>query len=394
MRRMRPSLLAALLGAALLSACGADDAPAAAPSPDAPPLVDAAPDAPDVPDVPALMDGAPPARDATAPGDGPAAHDAGPPAVHGFVGRYSSPSIVRVGSRYHAWFAAQSIGGRRYHAPHATFTADGDFTFEGEGLPHLGARAEEDGVTWAPGVARLDASHWMIYYTAHLLGTPEKKCLWRAHADGPGGPFVDDFDGPLFCADGTLWAIDAYPVEDSRGGWYLGARIDQPGGINTIQLRALGPFGRDFAPGSRWVELTHNAPSWWEQPVMENAGIVRLAPPSGQPHWFVFYSARAWDGDSYAVGYADCGTGLGDGACTRVTTTGPWLATDAGDGVYGPGTPTFYTDEAGDTLMSVQAWRYSGGTSNPRNQGQIMRTYRVTVNDALRPRATLVRVDL
>jgi len=44
--------------------------------------------------------------------------------------------------------------------------------------------------------------------------------------------------------------------------------------------------------------------------------------------------------------------------------------------------------------MSVQAWQYSGGTGNPRNRGQIMRTYRVTIDNAYRPTARLVRVDL
>ena len=48
---------------------------------------------------------------------------------------------------------------------------------------------------------------------------------------------------------------------------------------------------------------------------MENAGIVRLGPPSGAtPHWFAFYSARDFRDATYAVGYADCGPTLGAGA--------------------------------------------------------------------------------
>ncbi|MCA9595655.1 MAG: hypothetical protein KC776_20210, partial [Myxococcales bacterium] len=213
-----------------------------------------------------------------------------------------------------------------------------------------------------------------------------------AHADNPAGPFVDDYAGPMYCAPNTLWAIDAYTVQDAQGGWHLSARIDQPGGINTIQIRALTDNGAQFASGSKWIELTHNAPKSWEQPVLENAGIVRLTPPSGKPHWFVFYSARAWSNDSYAIGYSDCGTGI-NGPCTKQTPNGPWFKSNKAKGVFGPGTPTFYTDENGDVLMSVQAWEFSGGTSNPKNHGQIMRTYKITVDDQYKPHRMLVRVD-
>jgi hypothetical protein len=152
-------------------------------------------------------------------------------------------------------------------------------------------------------------------------------------------------------------------------------------------------MGLQFATGSSWSKLTNNSPTSWEQPVMENAGVVRLTPPSGPAHWFVFYSARAWDKDSYSIGYADCGTSIG-GPCTKKTTGGPWLMTSESSGVFGPGTPTFYTNAAGDMLMSVQAWQFSGGTSNPKNNGQIMRTYKITINDAYEPDRVPVRVDL
>ena len=269
-------------------------------------------------------------------------------------------------------------------------------TFVGEALPHLGAQAVDTGryVVWAPAAAKIDDQHWMLYYTAQLAGTVGKKCIWRAHASSPNGPFVDDYGGPITCESGSLWTIDPYLVKDeSTGTWNLGARVDQPGGINTIQVRALGPLAQSFAVGSSWSELAHNAPTSWEQPVMEKAAVVRLTPPGGSPHWFVFYSGRAWDDDSYAVGYADCGATI-TGPCTKKTPNGPWLATDANAGVFGPGTPTFYTNGSGEVLMSVQAWQHSGGKSNPNNDGQIMRTYKVTIDAAYTPTATLLRVDL
>ena len=106
----------------------------------------------------------------------------------------------------------------------------------------------------------------------------------------------------------------------------------------------------------------------------------------------MFYSARAWSNDSYAIGYSDCGTGI-NGPCTKQTPNGPWFKSNKAKGVFGPGTPTFYTDENGDVLMSVQAGEFSGGTSNPKNHGQIMRTYKITVDDQYKPHRMLVRVD-
>jgi hypothetical protein len=326
------------------------------------------------------------------PGDDPSSEAA--PIVAGFDGRFSSPSIVRVGDAYHAYFAQQDIHGRHYNTPHAIFE-HGHWSFVGEALHRLNRHADDTGnyPVWAPGVARIDADHWMLYYTARLRGTAEKKCLFRAHSPSPHGPFIDDYDDPLYCAPDTLWTIDAYPVEDIHGDWHLAARIDQPGGINTIQLRALARKGEHFAADSHWIELTHNRPGSWEQPVMENAGVVHLAPRSGRAHWFVFYSAGAWYDNRYSIGYADCGPRLSDGHCVKRTVDGPWLQTNHETGTFGPGTPTFYTNTDGDTMMSVQAWEHSGGTSNPNNHGQIMRTYRIHVDDDYVPHRTLVRID-
>ncbi len=336
--------------------------------------------------------------DATADGVDAVATDAATDAAtarHLYPGAYASPTIVRDGTTFHTFFAADRFAGTHYNLPHATFTADGDWSFVGEALPHLGTRAVDgpgNYPVWAPAAAQIDATHWMLYYTAQLAGTVSKKCIWRAHASNPDGPFVDDYAGPIVCLEGSLWAIDPYLVKDAGGSWHLAARIDQPGGINTIQIRELEPGGTAFAAGSTWTELTHNAPTSWEQPVLENAGIVQLTPPNGAPHWFVFYSGGAWANNSYGVGYADCGTSI-TGPCTKKTPAGPWLGTDTAAGVYGPGTPTFYDSGDGDVLMSVQAWRYSGGNSNPQNTGQIMRTYKVILDGNYMPTAVLVRVD-
>lgn len=319
----------------------------------------------------------------------------------GFPGAYASPTIFREGSKYHAYFAKQTIDGKHYHVPVATFDAAGKFKAHGDALPHLGKHAKDDGVVWAPAAAKI-GDHYMLYYASDLEGTDQKKCIWRARSDDPNGPFVDDYDGPIECEPGSLWAIDPYLVQGNGGDWYLSARIDQPGGINTIQIRKLGPGGQSYAPGSEWKVLTRNAPNSWEQPVLENAGIVYLTPPGKTTgHWLVVYSGRAWATNSYALGYADCGEtiigddrGAGEPRCKKITTNGPWLDTNAAKDLYGPGTPTFYTDESGAMMMSVQAWQHSGGKANKKNNGQIMRTYEIGVDDGFDPHVRLTRIDL
>jgi hypothetical protein len=311
-----------------------------------------------------------------------------------FAGAFPSPTIVRDGGTYHAWVAKQSIGGKVYNVAHAVLGADGKWKLKGDALPKLGAHAQHTGryAVWAPAVAKIGPNHWMLYYSSTLEGTKEKKCIWRAHADSPDGPFVDDYGGPIECEGGSLWAIDPYLTEKD-GTWFLSARLDEAGGINTIKIRELGDRAAHFAPGSAWHELVHNAPNSWEQPVLENAAVVKLAPKGGgDAHWFVFYSGRAWANDSYAIGYADCGTHI-HGPCEKKTPNAPWLDTNAQEKLFGPGTPTFYTDEAGQTLMSIQVWEHAGGKKNEKNDGQSMRTYGVTIGDGYHPSAKLVRVD-
>ena len=312
-----------------------------------------------------------------------------------FPGAFASPSIVREGDTYHAWMAKQRANGKVYNIAHATLSPDGKWKLQGDALPKLGKGAVHSGgyAVWAPGAAKIDANHWALYYSATLEGHGQKKCIWRARANSPDGPFVDDFDGPIECLDGGLWAIDPDLVQDAKGTWHLVARLDEPGGINTIKIRQLSDNALHFAPGSSWIELTHNRAKSWEQPVMENAAMVRLKPPGGgNPHWFVFYSGRAWANNSYAVGYADCGESI-NGPCDKKTVNGPWMATDADAKVFGPGTPTFYKDESGTQLMSVQVWRYSGGKANDKNNGQSMRTYALTIGDGYHPHADPLRVD-
>lgn len=309
-----------------------------------------------------------------------------------FHGRFGSPSIVRDGDRLHAYFAIQRVDGAIEHVAHARSDDGGkSWLSVGDALPRLGDAAVANGAVWAPGAAKIDDNHWMLYYTAVRAGTDRHMCIYRAHAASAHGPFADDFAEPLECPDGGLWAIDPYPVRDAHGRRHLLARVDEPNGVNTIQLRELGEFGQHFAPGSAWVTLTRIDKGGWEEPVMENAAIVRLD-ANGEKRWYVFYSGGSYRNDTYAVGYADCGPSI-DGPCVKKTVDKPWLASDPDLDMFGPGTPTFYRDGRGDTIMAVNTWKFSGGEANPKNHGQqVMHLFEVHIGGNGRPVAKFVRM--
>lgn len=316
------------------------------------------------------------------------AEAARPPQFHG---RFGSPTIVRDGDKLHAYFAIQRHEGERVNVTHARSDDDGQTWIRiGDALPELGQGAVADGSVWAPGAAKLENGRWMLYYTAVEAGTESHMCIFRAHAPGPQGPFVDDFAGPLVCPDRSLWAIDPSPVRDAHGAWHLLARVDEAGGNNTIAIRKLGEYGRHFAEGSDWITLTRIDQGGWEEPVMENASMVRLD-VGGEKRWFVFYSGGSYRNDSYGVGYADCGKSIA-GPCVKRTPNRPWLASRPELQMFGPGTPSFYRDQRGATIMAVNTWKFSGGQDNPKNQGgQIMHLFEVHIGDDGKPVATFVR---
>jgi len=307
-----------------------------------------------------------------------------------FHGRFGSPSIVVDGDHLHAYFPIQKDNGQRVNVAHAR-SDDGGVTWldVGDALPRLSKDADPTGAVWAPGAAQIDNNEWMLYYTAVRKGTTQHMCIFRAHAGSPHGPFVDDFDGPLACPDSSLWIIDPYPVQDAQGDWHLLARVDHPDGLNTISLRPLGPHGHQFTNGSDWTVLTHINKGGWEEPVMENAAIVRLD-DNGDKRWYVFYSGGSYKNNSYGIGYADCGASI-NGACDKKTVDAPWLGTDRAAGIFGPGTPTFFKDAQGRTIMAANVWKFSGGENNPKNHGQIMAMFEVHINANHKPVAKLLR---
>jgi hypothetical protein len=393
--------LAALALMALVAGCadpaleedlgGGDDSSVTDTADDSTDAGDDAGDAADSTDGADAGDGADDGDDASDGDDtGDDSGDDGGSALPDFHGRFGSPSIVRDTARLHAFFPIQGYQGRTVHVAHARSDDDGaTWQRVGDALPRLGPGVKPGSAVWAPAAAKI-GTKWVLYYSAVEKGTEQHFCVFRAYADRPGAAFTDDFAEPLVCPEGGKWAIDPYVVQDGAGDWWLEVRYDKPDHVNTISIRKLDATGRNFAPNSAWHELTRIKQGGWEEPVMENAAVVQLPVPGSAPHWFVFYSGGSYRNNTYAVGYADCGTSI-TGPCTKKTVTAPWLTSKADLKAFGPGTPTFWLDATGAQMMSVNTWKFSGGQENPDNQGQIMHTFEVHMNATAKPVATFVR---
>ncbi|HUO41040.1 MAG TPA: hypothetical protein VMU34_25770, partial [Mycobacterium sp.] len=81
----------------------------------------------------------------------------------------------------------------------------------------------------------------------------------------------------------------------------------------------------------------------WESPLIEAPSVVFAAGT-----YYRFYSANWWNTDRYAIGYATAAYVLGP--YTKVTTTGPWFASDGV--VAGPGGQEWFTDSTGQLHMA------------------------------------------
>src|SRR5215208_7448364 len=82
-----------------------------------------------------------------------------------------------------------------------------------DALPQVGPWTE-NGHTWAPEVLARDDGTYVLYYTGN-------RCIGRAVAEEPLGPYVDDAKEALVCNQAEGGSIDASPFRDDDGSLYL-----------------------------------------------------------------------------------------------------------------------------------------------------------------------------
>lgn len=265
-------------------------------------------------------------------------------------GRFGAdPTALSTGGVLHVY--STSRGG--LNVPHLSGENPADIgTLDAptEALPDAERGLKLTGGVWAPSV-RKAGDHWAMWYSGETAGGA--KCLWRAKAARPEGPFRRVGDGSPICPD-TNWNIDPY-LYQAPGGFWLYSKV---GG--QLQRRRLEADGLTFASGSSW-ELVLSASQAWEQgdtqdrPLVENPAIVQLAKADGRQRWIFFYSSNAWRTKHYAIGFADCGNGVGPGPCTKETLRRPWMSSGVAGAPFGPGAASFFVYRGRD-YMIIHGW--------------------------------------
>ncbi len=348
--RSSRSLLAWLILAITLVACGTDRstrnnvAPTTAPGeqPQAAAMT---------PTTGAVAEPTPPlgAADAT---QSPAAGLAGgtpestlPPGVEGFSNPvhdedFPDPFLLEEDGKYYAYATNGPSGNVQ------TLTSENlvEWTPGEDAMPEL-AEWVVAGRTWAPEVLELKEGKYILYYTARAID-PDMQCLGRAISSKPEGPFVDTTKKPFVCQSKEGGSIDANPFRDANGDLYLLWKNDgNCCGMDTYiysqklspdGLRLVGKRSRLVMQDALWEGILVEAPTMWTH----------------DGKYYLFYSANAYNNETYAVGYATCKGPLGP---CKDAPENPILATDM-CGAAGPGHQSIIKDDDGDEWMVYHAW--------------------------------------
>jgi beta-xylosidase len=254
---------------------------------------------------------------------------------------FPDPFALRVGETWYAYATNDGdVNVQTLTSPDlATWTKRPD------ALPELGSWAYP-GKTWAPEVLEHEG-RYVLYYTANSADAG-RQCIGRAVADAPAGPFRDESETPLVCQADQGGSIDPSPFRDEDGSLYLLWKNDGNccGMDTSIYAQPLSADGLSLeGEPARLVQQDGG----WEADVIEAPTLFRH-----EGRYFLFFSANAFDGDLYAVGYATCETPLGP--CEDAPEN-PILK--SGCGASGPGHQAIVRVD-GETWLLYHAWPRSG----------------------------------
>jgi beta-xylosidase len=210
-----------------------------------------------------------------------------------------------------------------------------------DALPTL-PKWSRSGKVWAPEVAKRSDGRFVLYYTTRSPN-PNVQCISVAVASAPTGPFLDSSSKPLVCQPKLGGSIDPDPFTAPDGTHYLywkndgnalgldtwiwGQKVDDTG------TRLLGAPTKLFKQNLPWEGSLVEAPFGWA-----HGG-----------HFYLFYSANAYDSDAYAVGDAVADTPLGP----FHKSADPVLVSD--DVAAGPGHCSLI-EKDGKVWMVYHAW--------------------------------------
>jgi hypothetical protein len=207
----------------------------------------------------------------------------------------------------------------------------------GNGLAHVPGWAQPNG-TWAPSVLQR-GNTYVAYYTVpdHF----RRRCVSRAVAPSPAGPFVDDSTGPLVCDGAPGGAIDPSPFVDPSGKAYLvwKAQSNPP----VIWSQQLSDDGLSFVGTSNALLGVSES---FEHGVVEAPSMFTSG---GQ--YFLVYSAGDWQDASYNTAYATCAGP--SGPCTKPANNQILVS---GSQMVGPGGAEAFRASDGHLYVAFHAY--------------------------------------
>jgi len=234
-----------------------------------------------------------------------------------------------------------------------------------DALPALPSWAQPDEQypyknTWAPSVA-YDAvdQEFVMYYAATDVATGDQ-CIGMALATQPLGPYIDNSTSPAVCQFDDGGSIDPDIFIGSGGNATLVWKNDgnHTGQATAIWAAPLAPDLQSLTAGP--VAILADDQTW-------QAGIVEgpdMADINGVD--LLFYAGNDEGTANYGIGYAICPDGplepCDDSSQNPILTTAP--------GMSGPGGPSVFTSQSGQTLLAFAAWSgttigYMAGGSRP-----------------------------
>jgi putative cell wall-binding protein len=275
------------------------------------------------------------------------------------VGRDSpDPFVLRVGNTYVA-YTTNTAG---ENVPVLTSTDLAHWTSAGDALPELPSWVGP-GRNWSPSVLAVDATHYVLYYTA-LDAAAGHQCIGVATASTPTGPFSDAGPdaGPLMCQLDRAGSIDPSAFRDAAGNPWLTWKSEPhfTGKPALVWTQQLTPGGTRLV-GNGVPILDATQP--WERGIVEAPSML---PAFGR--YFLFYSGGTWDSADYGISYAICDSP--SGPCRKPSSSAILARNDA-LGVGGPGGAEVFTDTTGAWWLAYHAWTlpavgYPGGTRSMR----------------------------
>ena len=275
----------------------------------------------------------------------------------------SDPAVLADGGKYYVYGSNTAQNRMPVHVVTSLSTVYSDpqwFQSRIEGMPFKPMWALNDGIFWAPTVAKA-GNTYVAFFAANRINPPQpwnSQCIGRATSSSPTGPFVAEWV-PFTCGfNNTGGALDPYLFRDPQDGkWYLLAAF----GDTDAPIRIIGLDGNLDAPRDpaghayefAWAVYGRNFQ--WEGNFIENPSMVY--DPGSKTYLLTYSGGGDWFGPDYVTGLARCSAP--DGNCTG-NPNGPWLKKS--NGRTGPGGLSFFLKEDGTPMAIYASW--TAGSEN------------------------------